>query len=86
MFIGLPNHDRSSYGGYSGGGNGSGKGNSGKGGSGKAAAAAGGCGIFAGIGALCKMLCAKCRRKKNDDNIDNVWWNKISKKKINSIY
>ena len=78
MFIGLPNHDKSSYGGYSGGGGGvgggkgSGKGNSGKGGSSNSAAAAGGCGIFAGIGALCKMLCAKCRRKKNDDNIDNV--------------
>ena len=80
MFNGLSNRDKSNDDGYSdgvGGGSGGGKrsdgsGKSGKGGSGKAAAAAGGAGFGAGIGALCKMLCGKRKKKEDDNNIDNV--------------
>ena len=71
MFIGLSNRDKSSYGGYSGGrGSGKGWGKSSKGVSGKGAV--GGAGFFAGIGALCKKLCAKFQKKKHNNNINNV--------------
>ena len=79
IFIGLFNRYKSSNVRYSGGiggvggvggGGGKGWGKSSIGGSAKGVT--GGAGFFAGIGAFFKKLCAKCRKKKNDNKIDNV--------------